>query len=362
MPYHRLTRRQLALAGGAAHFPQTLRAASTPGIKLAMGVRLLDDQQLRFVRQLGIEWVAVPSQLEDKPRGLVPASGQAPGGPNGPWDEAHIRHIKTTVESFGLRVGLLSLHAIPNVLLGNSKRDQDIENVHRSLRIAARVGVPVVEYTFMPFRASEGYYVTEGRGGSRLRAFDYDRIRNRPVVPEVGELSSQQVWDRLTYFIKAVVPVAEKEGVRLALHPSDPPVENFRSAAQIARTLDELKRVVDIVPSPANGITFDTGVTREMGGNVVEAIRYFGRRRQINHAHFRNVRVSTPYTAYTETFHDEGEVDLLAAMHAFQEAGYSSLIIPDHVPDLSVDNEWHYAAWAFAVGYMRGLWQAAAKK
>jgi len=95
---------------------------------------------------------------------------------------------------------------------------------------------------------------------------------------------------------------------------------------------------------------------------VIEAIHYFGRMQRINHVHFRNVRVHATYTKYTETFHDEGELDLLAAMRAFEEVGYSGLMIPDHAPDLTVDGEWHYAAWSLAIGYMKGLLQAAQGK
>jgi len=330
-------------------------------IKLGMGMLDLSDATLKFVRQLGVEWFACPAQyiVDSHPRGLVPAAGRAPGGSSGPWKETEIRRVKQRVESFGLQLGVLALHGFPNVILGKPERDRDIEHVQESIRIAGRVGVPVVEYTFLAIRPSEGYYTVPGRGGSTLRAFDNERIDRLPTLPDVGELSVEELWSRLTYFLKAVVPVAEQAGVRLALHPNDPPVERFRGAALPVRSIADLKRLIEIVPSPSNGITLDTGVTREMGAGVVDTIRFFGGRDRINHVHFRNVRLETPYTAYTETFIDEGENDMLAAMRAFQEVGYSHMLIPDHTPQLSVDSDEQWAGWAYAIGYIKALLKAA---
>jgi mannonate dehydratase len=326
-----------------------------------MGMLDLSDATLKFVRQLGVEWLACPAAyvVDSHPRGLVPATGRAPGGPSGPWKEAEIRRIQQRVESFGLRIGNLSLHAFPNVILGTPQRDRDIEHVQESIRIAGRLGVPVIEYTFVLIRPSEGYHVVPGRGGSQLRAFDDTRIAHLPPLPEIGEVPVEESWKRLTYFLKEVVPVAEQAGVRLALHPNDPPVERFRGTGLPLRTIADLKRLIEIVPSPSNGVTLDTGVTREMGGNVVETIRFFGNRDRINHVHFRNVRVKTPYTNYTETFIDEGDNDMLAAMRAFRAVGYSHMVIPDHTPQLSVDSAEQWAGWAYAVGYIKALLKAA---
>lgn len=114
-----------------------------------------------------------------------------------------------------------------------------------------------------------------------------------------------------------------------------------------------------MVDSPSNGITLDTGVTTEMGENAVEVIRYFGRRDRINHVHFRNVRVQVPKYRYIETFHDEGECDMLGCMKAFKEVGYSRVIIPDHTPEITGDTMASQIGWAWALGCMRALDQAA---
>jgi mannonate dehydratase len=359
-----LSRRELLAAGAPATF-RTAAVGGPPttdagGIKIGFMISDLSDATLRFVKQIGVDWVGAPARytLESAPRGLMPPLGRPPGGSGRPWVEAEIRRVKERIESAGLRVGIMSVPNIPNVILGRLERDRDIDNVRESIRVAGRLGIPVVQYSFEVLRASEGYYRVEGRAGAGLRAFDYDRIKDKPRLQELGEPNADVLWQRLSYFVKAVVPAAEGAGVRLAVHPDDPPVPKFRGVVQILGNMEGLKRLIEIVPSKANGIVLDTGVTKEMGSDVVETIRYFGSRDSINHVHFRNVRVAVPSRKYTETFIDDGEVDMLAAMKAFHEVGYSQMMIPDHTPELSGDTERQQAGWAFAVGHMKALLRA----
>lgn len=181
------------------------------------------------------------------------------------------------------------------------------------------------------------------------------RIRADAAQAELAGVTVDEIWRRLEYFLKAVVPVAEREGVRLALHPNDPPVASFRGVPQAIRTGEDLKRVIEIVNSPANGITFDTGVMREGGGDVISLIRYFGSRNRINHVHFRNVRLHEPFTRYTETFLDDGDIDMRAAMRAFVETGYSRCLVPHHSPRFDNDSEDHLAGWAYTVAYLKAM-------
>jgi mannonate dehydratase len=325
-----------------------------PGIKIATIAGDLTDGTLKFSAQLGIEWI----DLATRP-GLVPPPGRPPQGRAQRWNEVEVRAMVDRVRSYGLKPGIRGLPAYPNVLLGNTERDRDIEVVQDAIRIAGRLGIPTLEYNFLLLRASAGYYQVEGRGGAGLRAFDAARVKDYPPVGAFGNPSREEVWSRLEYFLEAIVPVAEKAGVRLSIHPNDPPLESFGGAAQPMRSVADLKRVIEVVDSPSNGITLDTGVTRQMGEDVVETIRYFGRRDRINHVHFRNVNMHEPYVRYTESFHDDGDVDMLAAMRAFVEVGYRRLMVPDHTPLLSIDGEKHYAGWAYAIGYMKALLKAA---
>lgn len=339
-------------------------SAAQTGINIGMSLADISDANLHYVKQLGVDWVEVPSRylLESPPSEVVPQAASPPRVISGisPWQEDEIRRIVDRVEAAGLRVGGMSLSGhFPNALLGNPERDRDIENVQKSIRVAGRMGIPVLVYSFLTLRASAGYYRMEGRGGAELRAFDHDRIEDHPPLENLGEHSDQQMWERLSYFTRAVAPVAEEAGVRLSLHPSDPPVPSFRGVAQVANSIEGLKRYIEMLPSKAIGITLDTGVTKEMGADVVETIRYFGKRGRIHNVHFRNVRVAVPRVKYVETFIDEGEVDMFAAMKALRESGYSGLVVPDHTPGLSVDPKERYVGWAFALGYMKALLQAA---
>jgi mannonate dehydratase len=187
-----------------------------------------------------------------------------------------------------------------------------------------------------------------------MQAHDYDRSRNLPVDPAVGEHSAADLWKRYERFLEAVVPVAEKAGVRLAVHPNDPPPPRYRGIEQILGSVDGLRRVCEIVKSPANGITFDTGVTREMGFNVIENIQWFGKRDQINHVHFRNVVMKVPREKYTETFIDAGDNDMLACLKALHTVGYPRLIHPDHVPG-QPDDPNSRGGWGYAVGQIKAM-------
>jgi mannonate dehydratase len=159
-----------------------------------------------------------------------------------------------------------------------------------------------VEYNFYAHRLIEGYYAATGRAGAGMTTFDYMRVKDLPPVPDEGAHTMEGMWRNITYFLKAVVPVAERSGVRLALHPNYPPAPISRGSQQIMGTLAGWKRLIEIVPSKSNGITYDCGVTRELGEDPVEVCRYFGNCDRINHVHFRNVRVETPREKYTEVF------------------------------------------------------------
>jgi mannonate dehydratase len=194
-----------------------------------------------------------------------------------------------------------------------------------------------------------------GRGGAHLRDFDFERIKGLPPLESVGQHTLAEMWDRLAYFLQAVIPTAEAAGVRMACHPNDPPVPDYRGVAQPLSDLASWKRLIDLVDSPANSLYFDTGVTTELGEDAVAAIHYFGERDRIGTVHFRNVRVELPRYKYVETFHDEGDCDMAACMRAFHEVGYTGLIDPDHTPGISADTPGAQVGWAFAIGQIIAL-------
>jgi len=328
----------------------------TPKICLESGAGSLsagrpDAGGMRRVKQLGVDHVLM-------------------GGPKIPWEESQIRSIMDNLKSGGLNLGNMMIGGFPNTIYGRPGRDEEIEKVRQSIRAAGRAGLPVVEYNFYAHRIVEGYYEETGRAGAGLTAFDYDRVRDLPPLPDEGVHTLDEMWTNVTYFLKAVVPVAAESGVRLALHPNDPPSPLSRGSGQIMGTLNGWKRLVDIVPSPSNGITFDCGVTREMGEDPVEVCRYFGAKDRINHVHFRNVRMRVPYEKYTEVFIDEGQVNMFAVMKELVRQKYPRLIYPEHPRALDYDRAQPgfksyypggggYAGFAYNVGFARAMLQAA---
>ena len=310
-----------------------------------------DEAGMRRIKQLGVDDVIM-------------------GGPAIPWEESAIRGRMERLAAGGLQLGNMMIGGFPKAIYGRPGRDEEIDKVRQSIRAAGRAGLPVIEYNFYAHRLVEGYYEETGRAGAGLTAFDYQRVKDLPPLPQEGAHSLDEMWSHVTYFLKAVVPVAEESGVRLALHPNDPPAPLSRGSGQIMGTVEGWKRLVAIVPSPSNGITFDCGVTREMGQDPVEVCRYFGSRDCINHVHFRNVRVRVPYEEYTEVFIDEGQVNMFAVMKELVRQKYPRLVYPEHPRALDADRErpgFHsyypggggYTGYAYNVGYARAMLQAA---
>lgn len=354
----RFSRRRAFQAAAAAALAPPLAAAprawpivegpDTP--KLCLGSTAADDAAMRRLKQIGIDHVLMP-------------------GPPIPWDEGDLRARIERLRAGGLILCNMMISGFRNAIYGRPGRDEEIDKVRRSIRAAGKAGLPVVEYNWYAHRAMEGYYEEIGRAGSGYTSFDYERMRGLPPLEEEGAHTAEQMWANIGYFLKAVVPVAEESGVRLALHPNDPPAPLSRGSEQLMGSIAGWKRLVDVVSSPANGITFDCGVTREMGEDPVEICRWFASRRRINHVHFRNVRVRRPYEQYTEVFIDEGQVNMFGVMKELVRQHYTGAIYPEHPRALDYDRErgplhgypggGGYAGEVYSVGYARAMLQAA---
>jgi mannonate dehydratase len=336
-------------AGSSGNLPKICLGIGDGG--LGPGGPGPEDSAMRRVKQLGVDYVLM-------------------GGPSIPWEEAEIKRRIDRLKSGGLTLFNMMISGFPKTLYGQAGRDEEIDKVRESIRAAGRAGLPVIEYNFYAHRAVEGYYEETGRAGAGLTAFTNARIKDLPPLPEEGVHSIDEMWQNVTYFLKAVVPVAAQAGVRLALHPNDPPVPLSRGSGQIMGTVAGWKRLVDIVKSPANGITFDCGVTREMGEDPVAVCRYFGERDCINHVHYRNVRVRTPYEDYTEVFLDEGQIEMFSVMKELVRQKYPRALYPEHPRALDADRErpgfkvfypggGGYTGFAYNVGFAKAMLQAA---
>lgn len=308
-----------------------------------------------------------------------------------PWTEQVLNELMDPWKKMGITVGNLMMTLSPDILYGKpgNKRDEDIEKIKQSIVAAGKVGLPVIEYNFYAHRAMEGYFeeIDKERGDSGWTGFDFElvqkagqpyqtrpeengmKFKDLPPLPNEGAHTLEEMWANITYFLKAVIPTAEKAKVRLALHPNDPPAPISRGSQQIMATLAGWKKLISIVDSPCNGITYDCGVTREIGEDPVAVARYFGSRDRINHAHFRNVLVMKPYERYTEVWIDEGLNNMFAVMKELVKQKYKLQIYPEHPRRLDYDAEHGriggypgggaYAAIAYNVGYTRAMLQAA---
>ena len=312
------------------------------GLDIRGGV---DDEQLAFGAQLG----ATDAIGGDA---CMPSD-------SGCFEFLELVVFRQRVESAGLR-----LYAIENmpwewtdkIKLGLPGRDEQIDNFCKSLRNMGAAGIPAIGYNFRPPTVT-GYGVrtsqsAPGRGGAKQTAFNYDLIKDHPFG-DYGEVSAEQMWDNLEYFLKAVVPVAEDAGVRMAVHPDDPPAQSIGGVARILNSFDGLKRLTRIVDSEYNALDFCQGSMAVQHGDLHEAIRYFGGRNRIVYVHFRNVTGRFP--AFSEAFIDEGYVDMAEAVKVYKEVGFDGPVIEDHVPTMIGDDPDKYRARAHAMGYTKAL-------
>ncbi len=290
--------------------------------KLCIGISSdADVNEMRQTKQMGADYVLM-------------------GGPEIPWTVDGLKTIMDRFKAEGLTVINMMIGGHPNTIYGRQGRDEEIKKIQDSLKAAGEAGLPVVEYNFYAHRLMEGYYEVKARGDAGNTGFDYERGKNLPNDPNLGEpQTAEMLWNSLTYFLKAVIPVAEKAGVRMALHPNDPPIPVSHGHAQIMATFKDWKRMLSIVESPSNGMTFDCGVSRELGEDPLEVLRYLGSRDRINHVHYRNVIVDKPYVKYQEVFPDEGQVNLFAIMRELIKIKYNHGLYPEHPRAMDYDKE-----------------------
>jgi mannonate dehydratase len=282
-----------------------------------------------------------------------------------PWDSNAVTATKDAWKNVGLNFNVVE--GPPSLgektKLGLEGRDEEIANFITFMQNLSKAGVDTICYNWMPVI---GWYRTKndqvGRGGALVTAFDYEDIKSAPVT-KYGEVSKETLWKNLEYFLKAVVPEAEKIGMKLAMHPDDPQVDSIKGISRIMTTVDNFKRLVDIVKSPSNGITMCQGNFSLMGADIPATVRYFGKRKLIHFVHFRNVRGGK--FKFEETFHDEGQIDMYKAMEAYYDIGFKGPIRPDHVPTMAGDSNempgYSTIGSLFAWGYMRGLMESVSK-
>ncbi len=320
---------------------------------------------MRLIKQFGVDYVLM-------------------GGPQLPWTESKLREILDKFKAEGLSVINMMLPTISDIIYARAGRDEQIKNVQDSLIAAGKAGLPIVEYNFYAHRLTEGYYDIVGRGGSQYLAFDYTRKMENPAdnkwtyprarsteelglspkelqpKSNIGTYTKEQLWNNITYFLKAVIPVAEKAGVRMALHPNDPPVPLSRGSQQIMCSFKDWKRLLSIVNSPSNGMTFDCGVSNEIGEDPLVVLDYLADRDRINHVHFRNCTVETPSLKYVEVFPDQGHVNMFSVMRELVRRKYKYGLFAEHPRGNDLDQKIgsDFAGYLFNLAHARGIMQS----
>jgi len=299
----------------------------------------LDEDRVQFIKQLGVDDVIM--HFPD-----LPGDKQ--------WEFEDLLDLRTRVENAGLRLGAIEnvpTHFYEKAMLGLPGCDEQIECMQNTIRNMGKAGVPVFGYHWVPnsvWRTTPA----KDRGDATVTSFDYEEAKDRPLT-HGREFTAEEMWDNYTRFIKAVAPVAEEAGGRMALHPDEPPVESLGGIARIFGSFEAFKRGTEIVDSEYNGLEFCQGCWAEMGEDVCAVIRYFAGRGKIHYVHFRDVVGTVPN--FRESFIDTGDTDMYKAMRAYKESGFKGILIPDHVPHMVNDIPWSYIGRGYAIGYMKAL-------
>jgi mannonate dehydratase len=316
----------------------------TEKMRVALGqMRELSEQDLLFARQLGIEDV----QINQVNGSCLPGDKR--------WEFRDLLILRQRAEDYGLRLAAIENVPTPfydKAMLGLPGRDEQIENYQMTVRHMGQAGIPILGFHWMPNSVWRTSRTTEDRGGARVTSFDYELVKDAPLT-HGRVFTEDEMWANFTYFIKAVAPVAAEAGVKLALHPDDPPVPSLGGVARILRSFEDFQRAVEIADSPAFGLDFCQGTWSEMGPGVLDAIRYFGTRGKIIYVHFRAVKGHVP--KFQETFLNTGNVNALEAMKTYREVGFTGFFLDDHVPHVVDDSPWGHRARAHAIGYLQAL-------
>ena len=290
------------------------------------------------------------------------------------WSVEGLVKERERVESFGLHLDMLPLPLssveiaraeYPSIMLGKTPdRDRDIDDICQMIRNAGRAGIPALKYN-MSILGIVRTEPVKGRGSSMAKSFVYAQAKQDPPLTEAGRVTEEMSWERISYFVKRVIPVAEEYKVSLLVHPHDPGMprgKGFQGVERVLGSVEGLKRFVDIVQSPYHGLNFCIGTVAEMLANpameIFDVVRYFGSRRKIFNVHFRNIKGG--FLNFREAYPDEGDMNMLQVMRVLKEVGYDRIIMPDHVPSIPGDPGNYMGgkvAFAFALGYVRSLMQ-----
>lgn len=336
-----------------------------PSIRVGVRTRSISEPRLRFIRQLGVDDVFLEhSSVDEEPDEFIDNTSESDtiviDGDVIPTADELIE-AKERVEAAGLR--LAGIHSLPHsvygpIMFGTGEAANRTSLVAQLLRNIGEAGIDILGYQWnprglVPMRTRSD---REIRGGAKATEFDLDALESPFEVADTVDrtYTEEEFWENYERFVEEVVPVAEEAGVRMALHPTDPPgIEQLGGVPRLFRNVESFERAMDIVPSHFHGLKLCLGCFSQLGGDIPSLIRRFGERDQIVFVHFRDVVGTVP--TFHETFVDEGNFGEYDAMKALHEVGFRGPVLPDHAPKMEGDSQWGHRANAYTVGYLKAL-------
>jgi mannonate dehydratase len=354
-----ITRRDCLQGMAAVAAASTSQAATTnparkpvagePGIQLAGILVPGQTGRYRLLKQVGVD------------HAIASVNGVLGKIPKSQYRDA-LAKVQSEFRAAGLTIAGVESHPVnaEKIKLGIDGRDEELENYIAAIQALAELGIPMICYNWM---AGIGWYRTKTnlpeRGGALSSEFDY-RDAEKQGLTKWGEVPEEKLWATMEYFQKAVMPAAQKAGVKMALHPDDPPISPLRGIGRIVTSAANYRRVMNIVPCPVNGVTFCQANFMAMGEDIEAVAKEFLREKKIFFVHFRDIEGTREH--FRETFHDNGPHDMARMLAVYHEHGFHGPMRPDHAPTLegeSNDNP-GYAMMGkiLAFGYMKGLMEA----
>ncbi|HEV2274789.1 MAG TPA: mannonate dehydratase [Acidobacteriaceae bacterium] len=346
----------LLLAGGVGSSPATAASPQRAMMKLGDQSAPTNDTHLKYLARYSVRHICgYPEIGEDRLYATV--------------DELH--RMTDLAESNGISVTCLAPPFLasshidrekhPAIMLAQSpERDRDIESMQTLIRNCAQAGIPSIKYN-MSILGVLRTGRTPGRGDARYSTWKLSEAHPEPALTRAGRVDADMFWERITYFLDRVIPVANEYKIRMACHPHDPgvPPEGYQGVDRVLGTVDGLKKFITIQESPYHGLNFCQGTVSEMlanpGVEIFDVIRYFGSRQKIFNVHFRNIR--GPRNDFQEVYPDEGDINFVKAIQVYKEVGYPYLLMPDHVP-VAPNDPGGLQSFAFCYGYIRALIQS----
>lgn len=329
-------------------------------MKIIMGaIKEFNDDALMLARQLGAEgfhFNTPPIASDDENY----------------WTKSKLKWLKEYTEKFELKLEMIEnvpIRFFDKIILGTNGRDEQIENYIKILKNMGEVGIPILGHHFCPTWAWRTSINKPYRCGATVSAYERAMESKVPNAYSVSKhhmitldedcpiRTADDLWNNFEYFIKAVIPEAEKAGVKLITHPSDPPIETVAGVPRIFISQKDFEKAEKIANNPAWGINFCMGTFSQLGGEdaVMSMIDKFVKKGKVHMVHFRDVQGTLEN--FSECYLGEGRYSPAKVMRALVKNGYNGLVLDDHVPYLTGDTRWGHMSHAFEFGYLKGMLQ-----